>query len=85
MHILLLSCLKASELIEKKIHFGLSFKEKIQLSLHKTMCDACRNYEKQSLFIEKSIESSIKSKKIEPDIDALKEHIVARIDLMDKG
>ena len=84
MHILLLSCLKASELIEKKIHFGLSFKEKIQLSLHKTMCDACRNYEKQSLFIEKSIESSIKTKKIEPDIEELKKSIRNRIDLLNK-
>ena len=53
--ILFLSCLKASELVEKKIHFQLSFKEKIQLKLHKSMCEACKVYEKQSNFIEKGI------------------------------
>jgi hypothetical protein len=56
MHILFLSCLKASEFIEKKIHFKLSFTEKIQLKLHKMMCSACARYEKQSLLLEKQIE-----------------------------
>ncbi len=59
MHYLFLSCLKATELIEKKISFKLSFKEKIQLKLHKMMCDACTNYEKQNLLIEKGIEKNI--------------------------
>ena len=56
MHILFLSCLKASEFIEKKIHFKLSFTEKIQLKAHKMMCSACARYEKQSLLLEKQIE-----------------------------
>ena len=43
MHLLFLSCLKATELIEKKMHFKLSFGERLQLSVHKAMCDACRN------------------------------------------
>ena len=57
MHILFLSCLKATELIEKKLHFKLSGKEKLQLKVHKMMCSACTNYEKQNVLIEKSFEN----------------------------
>lgn len=57
MHLLFLSCFKATELIEKKFHFKLSFKEKIQLKLHKMMCDACNNYEKQSEVIEEGLKA----------------------------
>ncbi len=56
MHILFLSCLKASEFIEKQIHFKLSRIERIQLKMHKMMCSACVQYEKQSLLLEKQIE-----------------------------
>lgn len=55
-----LSCLKATELMEKKLHFEVSFKEKLQLKVHKMMCSACTSYEKQNLFIEKSIENQDK-------------------------
>lgn len=55
MHILFLSCIKATELIEKKLYFGLSFKEKVQLTAHKAMCNACTNYEKQSIFMDKAL------------------------------
>ncbi len=48
MNILMLSCKKASGLIEKKSHFPLSPIEKIQLIMHTRMCDACKNYQKQS-------------------------------------
>ncbi len=51
-HSILLSCRKATELVEKKQIAGLSCKEKLQLGLHKAMCGACKNYEKQSLYID---------------------------------
>ena len=66
MHTLLLSCLKATELVEKKIHFGLSAKEKLQLRMHKMMCHVCTSYEKQSVFLEKGISLSEK-KDFSPD------------------
>lgn len=44
----MLSCRNATELIEKKLLIKLSFKENIQLQLHKSMCSACTAYEKQS-------------------------------------
>ncbi|MBW6480770.1 MAG: hypothetical protein K0B37_15175 [Bacteroidales bacterium] len=64
--VLFLSCLKASELVEKKMHFQLSFTEKIQLQLHKSMCNACTLYEKQSNFIEKGI-SMQKTGQVDPE------------------
>jgi len=68
MHLLFLSCLKATELIEKKLAFKLSFTERIQLAIHKKMCDACAIYEDQSKFIEegfKELQKSIEN----PDIN----------------
>lgn len=41
----MLSCRKASMLIEKKLLVKLPFKERVQLTMHKTMCDACTAYE----------------------------------------
>ncbi len=57
MHILFLSCLKATEIIEKGLHFKLSWKDKLQLRMHKMMCDACRRYEKQSLFLDNALKA----------------------------
>jgi hypothetical protein len=75
MQILFLSCLKATELIEKKLHFRLSYTEKLQLKVHKMMCDACRLYEKQSGLLEKAIEKQEEAKFEEIDIEKLKKEI----------
>lgn len=69
MNTLFLSCLKASELIEKKMHIRLSFTERMQLKAHKMMCKACTMYEKQSIIIEKGIEWHMHQTKNENDID----------------
>lgn len=79
MHIFFLSCLKATELIEKKFHFKLSAKEKLQLRLHTMMCDACKKYEKQSTLIEKSISNIDKKGAPSIDIDALKDRISKKL------
>ena len=55
MNILFLSCYKATELIEKKLNFRLSAKERMQLKIHKMMCSACTLYEKQSTFLEQGL------------------------------
>ncbi len=55
----MLSCKKATMLIEKKALFGLSWKENIQLRLHKSMCDACTTYEKQSKLLDKLLHKHI--------------------------
>lgn len=80
MHFLFLSCLKATELIEKKFNLKLSFKEKIQLELHKMMCDACRTYEKQSRILEESFKT-LHHSPISPEIseELLKKQIHSRL------
>lgn len=52
MNFLMLSCRKATELVEKKLDNKLNIIEKMQLYLHTRMCGACRLYEKQSKFID---------------------------------
>lgn len=79
MHFLLLSCAKATELIEKKMYFKLGFKEKIQLKAHKTMCSACTLYEKQSELLDKALKSTPGEKNITLDIDELKKNTIEKI------
>ncbi len=46
-HFMVLSCRKATELIDKKSVVPLSVTESIQLKVHKKICEACRVYESQ--------------------------------------
>ena len=80
MHFLFLSCLKATELIEKKFHFKLSLTEKIQLEMHKMMCNACKTYEKQSGIIEEGLKGH-HHHHLSPGIDEeqLKKQIQAKL------
>jgi len=55
---LMISCKKATELIEKKTVVGLSLSETMQLRMHTAMCSACTNYQKQSLFIDHLLKRS---------------------------
>jgi hypothetical protein len=48
----MISCKKATTLIEKKSVVGLSVAEKFQLRMHTAMCSACTNYQKQSILID---------------------------------
>lgn len=75
MHRIFLSCLKATELIEKKLHFTLTSRERIQLGMHKMMCNACSLYEKQSELIEKGIEQQFEGKNNDIKVEELKRAI----------
>ncbi|MFA6456065.1 MAG: hypothetical protein WCW40_04520 [Bacteroidota bacterium] len=55
---LMVSCKKATELIEKNSIAGLSLTEKLQLRMHTAMCSACTNYQKQSLYIDTLLKRS---------------------------
>ena len=78
-HILFLSCLKATELIEKKLNFKLSFKEKLQLKAHKMICNACRNYEKQSVLIDNSLKNQEKTNSLKIDLEKFKKSVVDKL------
>ncbi len=54
-NLLMLSCKKASELIEKRTVVQLTFFEKIRLKAHTQMCDLCAEYEKQSQTIDEGL------------------------------
>ena len=75
MHVLFLSCLKATELIEKRSHFQLSFIESIQLRFHKMMCEACRMYESHSYFIDLKMNRSQKLNGLKTDLERFKEQL----------
>jgi len=48
---IMLSCFKATELVEKSNLVDLSSIEKIRLRMHISVCAACKKYQKQSLLI----------------------------------
>lgn len=54
-----ISCFKATELIDKRSVLKLSTRENIQLVLHKCICKACREYEKQSTFLNHLLDQHI--------------------------
>lgn len=51
--LLMLSCKKASELIDKQLLLNLSLKERLMLKIHTRLCEACFEYEKQSKLLDK--------------------------------
>lgn len=53
------SCEIASLLIEKKLAHALTLGEKRQLFVHKLICMACRNYEKQSMLLDMILRNRI--------------------------
>lgn len=79
MHILFLSCLKATELIEKNFHVKLSITEKLQLKMHKMMCKACTNYKKQSTLIENGLKMPISEPEDKVDFVEFKSQISEKL------
>lgn len=53
----MISCKKASELLDKKSVLKLSVREKIALKLHLIICEACKRYKKQTRFLDKMLQS----------------------------
>ena len=82
MNWLILSCKKATELIEKKSLVGLSWKENVRLHMHATMCDGCTAYQKQSLLIDKLLQHHITeptSMNIEVNTSELEYRIISNL------
>ena len=86
MNVMMLSCKKASGLIEKKLHFPLSPVEKVQLIVHTSMCDACKNYQKQSAELDTLLDKHIHHDPKTPDShdnelsDDIKKRIVRELE-----
>lgn len=84
MNKMFLSCLKATELIEKKLLFKLSFSEKIRLKMHKMMCDACTLYEKQTIILDKVIGRQPTKEESSLDLSNFKNDLIKKIEESDK-
>ncbi len=52
---LMISCLKATELVEKNSLFGLSLIELFELRIHNYICKGCKLYETQSKYIDEML------------------------------
>jgi hypothetical protein len=52
LRILLKTCKKSTELIDKQLLTSLTLKEKMQLQAHKAMCKTCNAYENQTKLID---------------------------------
>ena len=52
MHRIMLSCKKAALLCEKKLHIKLNLKERVQLSMHLSMCSTCQKFQKENATLE---------------------------------
>lgn len=79
MNWLMLSCKKASELIEKKLHFRLTLKEKAQLKMHTGVCDACKSFAKDSERFEEAMQALLNKEPGPRDDTRLSEEAKARI------
>jgi hypothetical protein len=59
----------------------------MQLEVHKMMCDACSNYEKDSLLIDKALQ---KQSAVPPvikgiDLETFEQSLIKKLDDSDKG
>lgn len=80
MNILVLSCKRASGLIEKRIHFSLNPVERVQLFVHTSMCDACMSYQKQSIDMDELLSKHTQQHSPSPaPNETLSEDVKARI------
>jgi hypothetical protein len=60
MHLLMLSCVRATALIEKKQLSGINTLERVQLFAHTSMCDGCKEYQKQSILLSNFLDGHFK-------------------------
>ena len=79
MNRLMLSCKKASELIEKGLHFKLTLKERIQLKMHTSVCDACKSFVEDSERFEQAMRILIHSDPVLRNEDRLSNEVRERI------
>ena len=82
MNTLMLSCKKASELIDKQSVIKLSIKEKVMLYMHTSMCEGCKAYQKQSKLLDEFLQNHIQSNEANvPQIknNELKQQIILKL------
>lgn len=78
---MLITCKKATELIESEQEKKLTFKNVIKLNVHLIMCKVCSAYKKQSHKINNVLSNYLKSdpSKTEKHIEDLKDKIKSKL------
>lgn len=61
MNAIMLSCVKATQLMELREFCPLTLVEKIQLRMHVSLCLGCRNYMKQTKLIDELLRRAFKT------------------------
>ncbi len=80
MNKMMLSCVKATEMVEKKKLFGLTWKENMQLKAHNAMCKVCKEYEMQSEIIDSVLKHYLQRDNIIPlNNEKLKLKIISKL------
>ncbi len=79
MNAVMLSCRKATGLVEKRSHYRLENMERIQLHMHLSMCRNCSNYAKQTSLIDRLLNRHPNSLPSTADTFLLEERIITDI------
>ena len=74
----MISCYRATELIEKSQAVGLNPFDKLKLRLHTSVCDMCKKYQTQSEMLDQAL---LTKKDLAPDqsMEELEDEIVKRM------
>lgn len=75
----MLSCVKATALMEMKEHIPLSMVKTMQLHIHTAMCSGCRNYMKQSRLINALLQRKSNIFIVVENTDDLEAEIISKI------
>ena len=79
MNVMMLSCVKATELMEMKEHVRLGLVKTMQLHMHTAMCSGCRNYMKQTKLIDKLLRRAFETALVVADTDELEAAIISKL------
>ena len=79
MNAMMLSCVKATELMEMKEHVPLGLLKTMQLHMHTAMCSGCRNYLKQTKLINQLLNKNFNYTPATPGTDELEAEIIKKL------
>ena len=79
MNAIMLSCAKATQLMEMKEGVPLGFIKTMQLHMHTAMCSGCRNYMKQTKLINDLLNKNFSPAPLIEDTTELEASIIANL------
>ncbi len=75
----MLSCVKATQLMEMKEHVPLGIIKTMQLHMHTAMCSGCRNYMMQSRLINELLQKNYAKATDIENTDELEAKIISKV------